>query len=191
MPTTIFAYEPEIDGLTAADVMPETTIAYAGTGTQQRATLQDIDRRRYTWPLRRQSTDKTAIKEFFRLRSQTVEAFYIQDSESDECARTGVSLGTSILAQTVFTLPTSGENSRDYAADDANVVVYDDGSPVAVASMDTDARTFTLSASPTAGSIMTCDYHAYRLVHLVAPFSWKRLAPDFFSAAPEFEEVVV
>ena len=190
MATEIFTYEPEIEGLVTTDILPTLLFQYAGKGVQQRATLQDVDKRRYSWPLRRQSGDKTAIKEFFRLRSQTVEAFYIKDPEPDEHARTGVSLGTSESAQTIFFLPTTGDNSRDHPIDDVNVVVYDDGSPVAVASVDTDFKLFTLSASPTVGSVMTCDYHAYRLVHLMAEVEWARLGPDYFSTVAEFEEVV-
>ena len=190
MATSIFTYEPEIDGLTARDELPVAVLSYAGTGVEQRATLQDLDKRRYTWPLRRQSTDKTAIKEFFRLRSQTVEAFYVKDPEADEHERTGVSLGTSSALQISFNLPSSGEYSRDYMADDANMIVYDDGVSVEVASVQTDARTITLSVAPTAGSVMTCDYHAYRLVRLESEPQWVRLGPDFFECVPEFIEVV-
>ena len=188
MATTVFTYEPEVD-YTWRDVMPAILFKYAGAGAQQRATLQDIDRRIYTWPLRRQSTDRRAISEFFRLRSQTVEAFYIKDPQALEHERTGVSLGTSEAAQTAFFLPTSGDNSRDFPIDDANVVVYDDGTPVSVASVDTDSKLFWLSASPTAGSVMTCDYHAYRLVRLMAEVDWAGLGPRYFSMAPQFEEV--
>jgi len=189
MATEIFDYCPELD-YSFVDVQPAVLFEYAGNGSQQRATLQPIARRTYTWPLRRQDVDRAAITEFFRVASQTVTAFYIKDPKESEHARTGVSLGTAGVAQTVFDLPATGENQRDYIVDDANVIVYDDGNPVTVASVDIDARTITLSAAPANLSVMTADYHAYRLVHLVSEPSWSGLGPDYFSATAEFQEVV-
>ncbi len=186
MAVEIFTEIPELT-YNSGDVLPVEVLTFAGSGREQRAALESKARRRYVWLMRRTKAERLVIDEFFRTANFEVTAFYVKDP--DYFARTSVSLGTSILAQTVFDLPATGENSRDYPVDDANFIVYDDGSPVAVASIQTDARTVTTSASPTAGSVMTGDYHAYRLVKLAAPFRWNKLAPDWYECSPELMEV--
>jgi hypothetical protein len=187
MPVSVFSELPEIDGYEAQDELPVVVFRYAGRGVEQRAALQALARRRYSWPLRRTKTERATVDEFLRLRNYSVEAFYVEDPH--QYARTGVSLGTSVTSQTVFPLPTTGENSRDYAANDSHVVVYDDGTPVTVSAVGTDARTFTLASAPAAGSVMTCDYWAYRLVRLLEPPSWAALGPDWLEAVLRLQEV--
>ena len=186
MATAIWTELPEMT-YGAEDKLPVLINRYAGAGREQRAALESIGRRRYVVGLRRDEAERATVDEFFRLRNYEVTAFYFKDP--DYSARTGVSLGTSTAAQTVFDLPSTGENSRDYPVDDANFIVYDDGSPATVAAIDSDARQVTRSSSPTAGSVMTADYHAYRLVRLVGTFQWRKLAPDFYETALDLMEV--
>ena len=178
---------PEI-GYSYEQDFPVVVLRYAGTGTEQRATRQAIGYRRYVWPMRKTASERALVDTFFRLENYQVNAFYVRDPRDH--ARTGVSLGTSVSGQTAFSLPSSGENLRDYPISTATATVYDDGSPTATTvTWDTDRRVAVLSTSPTSGSVMTADYHFYRLVRLNGTVSWKALAPDFYEAAPEFWEV--
>lgn len=165
-------------------------VTYAGSRYEQRASWQTISRRTYVWTMTRRGAEARNIDSFFRDRNQEVSAFYIQDP--DDQLRSGVTLGTSVAGQTVFTLPTSGNESRFYPKDDANVVVYDDAvATAATVTVSTDNRTFTLSAAPVSGSVMTVDFYGYRLVRLLTPCRWKGLGPDWFVASPQFKEVPV
>lgn len=162
-------------------------LRYAGDGAEQRVALQALERRTYVWPMRRTLAQANVIDAFFRARNWTVTPFLIEDGM--DSLRTSVSLGTSVASQVLFPLPTTGLEGHDHPADDGDLVVYDDGTPVTVASVDTDGRSVTVSVAPTGGSVMTIDYNPYRLVRLRERFSWRRLAPDWFEAAPEFLEV--
>jgi len=182
----IFDEAPEF-GWDREPALPVTEFRFAGAGSRQTVAHQAVARDRIRWPMKRSKADATTIDEFFVARSQVVTSFFVKLPWP--FSRTGVSLGTSIAAQTVFDLPSSGDEFRDYPIDDANLVVYDDGTPVTVSSVDTDARQVTLSAVPTVGSVMTADYHYYRRVKLAAPFAWTHIGPDWLEAEPEFEEV--
>lgn len=185
----IWTETPEIDGYSYRDILPVTVFAFAGGGTEQRAALLARARREYTWPMRRTKAEALVVDEFFRLRNFQIESFLLKDP--DQYARTGVALGTSTAGQTVFTIPTTTENARDYPVNDAHVVVYDDGTPTgATVTVGVDARTFTLSVAPTAGSVMTADYWTYRRVRLVEGPTWQKLAPDWLEGVVMLKEVV-
>ena len=137
-----FTGAPEIS-YDHSPTLPVIVFKYAGRGVEQRAALQDLTRREWAWPMKRGIAERRNINEFFRTHSQTVTAFYLKDPHDHP--RAGVSLGTAIIGQTVFALPTTGNESRFYANGD-DVVVYEDGSPTAaVVTTGTDARTFTPS----------------------------------------------
>lgn len=185
----IWTQTPEIDGYSYRDILPVAVFAYGGGGTEQRAALLARARREYTWPMRCTKAQALVVDEFFRLRNFTVTSFLVKDP--DQYARTGVSLGTSTAGQTVFTLSTSTENARDYPINDSNVTVYDDGvATAATVTVNVDNRTFTLSVAPTAGSVMTVDYWAYRRVRLVEGPAWNKLAPDWLEGVVTLKEVV-
>ncbi len=167
------------------DVDPSITHRFAGTGTRQTIALQPISRRQYTWPMHRGTTERKSIDTFFRARRYAVEAFYVHDPEDKE--RTGVSLGTSVAAQTTFSLPSSGEESRYYPS---TMTVYDDAvATTATFTVHTDGQTVGLSTAPTSGSVMTADLTGYRLVQLAEEFRWRRAGHNWWFAAPEFIEV--
>lgn len=187
MTTATFIQSPEAD-YDYTDTHPGFAVGYAGSGTEQRAQLQTIARRTYTWHMRKTASERSTIDTHFVAVDYMTTAFYIKDPK--DFARTGVSLGTATSAQTSFSLPTTGEEQRDYMIDDANVVVYDDASPTGTTvTVNTDARTVGLSTAPASDSVMTVDYHTYRLVRLQAPFRWRMLAPDFFECFPRLVEV--
>lgn len=187
MSTATFTYTPLIS-YEDYDDAGRIIFRYAGTGTEQRAKTQAIAYRRYTWPIRVSTSDKLAVNEFVRLRNDGTEAFYIRDPKDN--ARTGVSLGTSVSGQTGFTLPTTGDNQRDYPISSATVTVYDDGVEASgTVTIDQDARRFTLSVAPTSGSVMTADYHYYRLVRLEGVVKWAGLAPDWHEGSLSLWEV--
>lgn len=187
MATTNFTACPDVD-YKYVDELGVTILRYGGQAKEQRIKNQDIQRRRYSWPMSKINTEREAIDEFFRLRNQTVEAFYIRDPKDN--ARTGVSLGTAVSGQTGFTLPTTGENSRDYAISGATFTVYLNGSPTGITvTIDTDDRTFTFASAAASGDVVTADYHYYRLVRLSEPFEWTALAPNYFFTEPDFIEV--
>lgn len=185
---TAFTGTPE-HGYAYHDEDPDVIIQYAGTRTEQRATLADISMRVYDSLLfRAVNSKRQEIDAFFRVTRQRKTAFYFRDPRDH--ARTGVSLGTSVSGQTGFALPSSGENSRDYPISTATVTVYDDGSPTAATvTIDTDNRRIVLSAAPTSGSVMTADYHAYRLVRVEQPIQWSVIAPDWNEGQTSFREV--
>lgn len=186
MATTVLTETPDI-AFTSIDARATSVLKYAGRGREQRATLEPIGRRRYGLPFKRTASEMATFNAFFLARGGIVEPFYFQDPK--DSFQTAIDLGTSIASQTEFFLPTTGEDQRWYPIDNASLVVKDDGVPVSVASVDTDARSVTLSAVPTVGSVMTLDCNAYRLVRLVAPFEWRGLAPDFFATELELIEV--
>jgi len=187
MATPIFDHAPEVAWEHTED-MPHAIFVFAGQAAEQRASLQDVERVRLGWPMRKTSTEKAEIEEFFRLRGRVRDAFYVRIPRAPQ--EEGVSLGTSISGQTGFVLPTSGNNSRDYPVATATFTVYEDGSPTTTTvTALPDDRKFVLDTAPTSGTAMTVDYHTYRLVRLEEPFRWRGLAPDFFETVAAFREV--
>lgn len=148
-------------------------IAYAG-GAEQRAQTMDRELRTLSLPFKRNKTGRATIDTFFRARSWGKDSFLCKDL--NDYQRTGIALGTATGGQTVFPLPTTGQYAGDYPIDDANAVVYDDGVPATISSIDVDARTFTLSSGVGASSVMTCDYWFYRRFALASPYRWRLVA---------------
>ena len=89
--------------------------------------------------------------------------------------RDAQSLGTSVAAQTVFTLPTTGDARGDYPVSAITSILRDDGAVVSIASVDTDARTITASSAPVASSVMTGDWAFYKRVRLDGRPRWTPL----------------
>lgn len=112
------------------------------------------------------AANAATLGDFFVARGQQRDAFLWKPIRSRHYSRTGIALGTSIAAQTVFALPTTGEYAGDYPISVALTTLKSDGAPITVASVQVDARTITASAAPGAGHVMTADYHRYALVRL-------------------------
>lgn len=137
--------------------------------------------------------EKVALDSFFIGQSMTVTSFLWRDPSPDNVAepfvRSGVSCGTSTLTQTVFSLPTgASEAAGDYPLS-VGAVLKSNGTPVTVASVDTDARTITASVAPGASKTMTADYAFYRRVRLEAPYVWARGDSGLWSTSATFREV--
>jgi len=179
------------------DRLPVIVTRFAGTGAQQRAALQVISRRSYQLPIQKTATEKASIDTFFRLLSQTVDAFYIRDPKDD--IKEGVYLyeGTGGAVPVTFDFPTTGENSRDwpiaFASGAGTFTVYKNGTPWTTGSpvIDTGDRTITFNTAMTLAfeDVVSIDYKAYRLVVLEEDFQWVGLSPDFFEATLELQEV--
>jgi len=190
MSISVFTANPDVE-YTYRDNIGVTVLRYAGTAKEQRAQNHDISRRTYGWKMSKDKAEREAVDEFFRLRGQTVESFFIRDPKDN--ARTGVSLGTGVSGQTGFDLPSTGENSRDYPV--ATYTIYKGGTAITLITINvnTDGRRFTWQGgAPTtgvSGQIFTADYHYYRRVRLAEPFEWAALAPNYFAANPSLVEV--
>jgi hypothetical protein len=186
MPTPTFTCSPRVDFGVTPD-RPTIIFRYAGTATEQRATLTDVEREIYRWGLEEEDATMRTIRDFFQARGQAKEAFYIRDP--DWAAQTGVPLGTATSGQTVFTLPTTGTYSRDYPIGAATFTVKDDGVATGTTvTVDDDARTFTLDTAPASNSVMTADYITWRKVRLVS-FSIQGSTPTVKTASLEMREV--
>ena len=160
----VFDEIPEV-GYSYTDLLPVSIRHDGGPYEESRTKLAPTARRRYSWVLRRDDCPeflRTDVDDFLvRLRSLQYESFYLKDPK--DALRTGVSLGTGTGAATTFSLPSSGQESRDYPIDNAALVVYVSGSPVTVSSVDTDARTVTLASPPGLGLAVTAAYEHYKL----------------------------
>jgi hypothetical protein len=177
----------EVPGLDWSREPVRDVVEFDFGGARQTAALQPVDRDMISWPMKRTGTEAEVVDAFMLAREQQVEAFYV--TLPRPTARTSVSLGTATSNQTAFTMPTTGDESRDFPVNDAAVVVYDDAVSVAVSATSTDGRQFTLAAAPASNSVMTCDYSFYRLVKLAEPYRWAGLAPDWYETTLALKEV--
>ena len=166
-------------GYSYSDVLPVSIRRVGGAAEEDRTKLASISRRQYTLKFRRSECTgwlRSALDDFFKDQSFEYEAFYLKDPA--DYSQSGVSLA--LVSGATYSLPTSGEQSRHFPLDDANVQVYDGGSPVSHSSVDTDARTITLSSGPSGA--VTADFHAYRLVRVDGPFTWTNAGGGVFDA---------
>ena len=189
MATAAFTAIPDLDYDVTIE-RPARHFSFAGKGGSQRVSWQDADARHYAWPLHRGETERASIETFFRARSQTVESFYVSDV--DYPTATGISLGTSTVAGTTsFSLPTTGDSRRLFMKNDAVAVIKDDGVITSTTySIYTDARTVGFSTAPASGSvILAATFTAYRLVHLVEPVTWSRIAHNWSFTTLDMMEV--
>lgn len=118
------------------------------------------------------------------------ESFYVLDPW-DEGRRIDVEVGPASSGQTVFALPDDDEVEayRDYPiAGTASAVVA--GTPRAVSSVDTDARTVTLASGATAGQSVKVSYRAYRLCRFGPEVRWGLDEPDWLTGTVEVREVM-
>lgn len=151
--------------------------------------LFGLTRRVYSWHVRRTDAERLAIDDFLvRARSVSHESFYVLDPYDP--IRTAVSLGNGDGVKTVFTLPTTGEESRFYPKDDALLVVRVSGAPVTVSSVDTDGRSVTLAAPPAGAAPVEIDFSGLRLCMLSAPTEWKGAGAAWFDATLAIEEIL-
>lgn len=177
----VFDEVPEV-GYSYTDELPVSIRRDGGPFEESRTKLAPVARRRYSWKLRRDDCPgflRTDVDNFLvQLRSLQFESFYLKDPR--DALRSGVSLGVGDGATQTFSLPSEGTESRDYPIDNAALVVYVSGSPVAVSSVDTDARTITLAAAPGLGLAITADYEHYKLCRADGEFTWTSASSTSF-----------
>lgn len=173
------------------DEAPVLVAADGGPYYSDRYLFGHLSRRVYAWHVRRTNAERLTIDDFLvRARNVLLEAFYVLDPLDP--LRTGVDLGTGTGAKTVFDLPAlgTGEEARFFPRDDADLEVRVSGSPVTVASVDTDARQITLAAPPAPAAPVVADYNGLRLVRLSNPFEWKGAGAAYFDAVLAIEEII-
>ena len=160
---------------------------FAGSSKVVAQQNQDLARRGFVLPLRSTRDEANDVDTFWRTNGYGAAAVLVRDPRLG--TRTGTSLGTATSNQTVFSLPVTGENSRDYPIGGlASTTVYDDGGSVTVSTIDTQGRTMTVSSAPDSGSVMTADYRFYRKVRLVGTYRWRSAGVDWLGTQIVFQE---
>jgi len=147
-------------------VDPTSVASFSGSPLTSRATLLGRDLFRFSWVGRYSSANLATLEAFWVARRGPAGLCYFKDPVGNP--RTAIALGTAIAAQVLFSLPASGTYLGDFPIDDANAILYADGSPVTIASIDTDGRTVTASSAPGVGKVMTFTYGAYRKARFVS-----------------------
>ncbi|MCA9640786.1 MAG: hypothetical protein KC492_08815, partial [Myxococcales bacterium] len=108
--------ELPVVGYSYTDELPASIRRDGGPFEESRTKLAAIARRKYAWKLRRDDCigwERTEVDDFLvRLRSLLLEAIYVKDPR--DYYRTGVSLGSGTGSLSVFPLPATGTESRDY-----------------------------------------------------------------------------
>ncbi len=188
MPLLIYpATPPPIHPSGYSDDEPVIVVPFVGTTFEQRVNRLGRKLRSYHLQYRTTNTRRLILQAFFESVRGPGTSFLFKDL--DDYRVTGVSLGVSVAAQTVFALPTTGARAGDYPVSAALSVLYDDGGSVSIASVQTDARTITASSVPSVGSVMTADYDYYRRVRLREMPSWTHAPYGVWSASVELLEV--
>lgn len=126
-----------------------------------------------TFRVARLTGERERIDAFLRSVGYEATSFLWRDPLDYQ--RDGVALGASAAAQTVFSLPTTGDARGDYPIDAAGTVLKDDGAVIA-RTVQTDDRTLTASGgAPGTSSVMTCDLAFYKRVRLSGGAQWTLL----------------
>lgn len=162
MPTTlsVFPFVPT-HPYTRKRIDPTAIASFSGSPLTSRASFLDRDLFAFAWSGRFTLANLETLEAFWVARRGPVGLFYFKDPIGNP--RTSASLGTAIAAQTVFPLPT-GAYRGEFPIDNGTAILYADGSPVTIASVDTDGRSVTASSAPGVGKVMTLTYQHYRKV---------------------------
>lgn len=178
---------PRIDGYSFVETRDVLTVAF-GRGTyEQRADRAGRRFRTYDVEYYCTEADRQRVVDFLAARSNRYESFLWRDPLDN--VRRGASLGTSVAAQTVFNLPTTGEAGGDYPVSNTLAVLKDDGA-IITSTVQTDDRTMTASVAPTASSVMTADYEYCKRVRLDVEPRWRLIGDGaLFSVALTLKEV--
>lgn len=178
-----FNYEVDVE-------LPVVNLQDDGPFDEYRVALAPIARRRYTWKMERHLSERLVVDAFFeKARKLSYSPFLLSDPKDYE--RTAVAIGVS-TGGTVYSLPATGEEYRDYPVSGATFLVYDNGVLYAAGTVtvNTDARTFTLSVAIAAGHTVTASYQYYRLCRLDRAPSWSGADTDWFTAQPTIVEIL-
>lgn len=181
---------PLLDGYAHVEDREVEVLSFGRGRYEQRVARDGGPFRAYTLAFRfRASTGKRErIDAFLRAAGYETTSFLWRDPLDYQ--RFGVALGTSVAAQTVFSLPTTGDARGDYPIDAAGTVLRDDGAVIS-RTVQTDDRTLTASGgAPTASSVMTADLAFYKRVRLSGGARWVPLGGGAaYETTLEFVEV--
>ena len=149
-------------------------------GRTERVELFACPRRHYRWPAGLTEPQRVAWETFLLSRGYLRDAFLIEDPRDPVRVLVTLEPAVGDGARVAFSLPTN-EESQDFRwyPKQGSVVGYVNGAVVAVASMDTDARTVTFAAAPGVGATVNATYRGLRLVRLAEPPSFQGVTKRF------------
>jgi len=164
---------PTWDGYAMEHGRDVAVLRFGRGGYEQRIARDGGAFRAYTLTLRLSDADRKRVEAFLSARGYEAESFLWRDPFDSQ--RDGVSLGTAVAAQTVFSLPTTGDGRGDYPIDAGGTSLRDDGVTI-TRTVQTDDRTLTASGgAPGASSVMTADVAFYKRVRLDGRPRWTPL----------------
>lgn len=159
-------------------------------GRSERVELFACSRRRYRWPAGLTEPQRVAWEAFLSAHGIVRDAFLVEDPRDPVRELVALEPAVGDGARVTFSLPTA-EASPDYRwyPKPGTVVGYVSGVAVAVASVDTDARTVTFAAAPGVGAAVNATYRGLRLVRLTEPTTYQGVTKRFGRYEFEFVEV--
>ena len=139
-------------------------------GQTERVEIFACTRRRYRWPAGLTEAQRVAWEAFLQARGIVREAFLVEDPRDPLRELVALEPSTGDGARVTFSLPTA-EASPDFRwyPKQGAVAAFVAGAPVAIASVDTDARTLTFVAPPGPAASASVSYRGLRLVRLGQP----------------------
>ena len=139
-------------------------------GQTERVELFACPRRRYRWPGGLNELQREAWEEFLRLGGIQRDAFLVEDPRDPVRELVALEPAVGDGARVTFSLPTA-EASPDFRwhPKQGALVGFVNGAAVALASVDTDARTVTFAVAPGVGATVKATYRGLRLVRLADP----------------------
>jgi len=169
--------------------LPVQVAEFAGGG-EQRAAMLSRALRRYSLRFRRTEAQRLAFDAFFLSVGWRSTSFLWTDlKDSTRGSGSPGLVPLELVSGTTWRLPQTGQFGGDYPIDDANVLVWDSAvSARTVSSVDTDARTITVTANGAGG--LLADYHYHRRVRLQDPYAWNEPAFGVFFTEIGLLEVI-
>jgi len=162
-----------------------------GPGRTERVELFACSRRHYRWPAGLTEPQRAAWEAFLLVRGYLRDAFLIEDPRDPVRELVALEPAVGDGARVTFSLPTA-EASPDFRwyPKQGAVVGYVAGAPVAIASVNTDARTVTFAAPPALAAGVAVTYRGLRLMRLSGPPSFQGVTKRFGQYELALEEVV-
>ena len=160
-------------------------------GRTERVELFACTRRRYRWPSGLNEAQRVAWEAFLQARGILRDAFLIEDPRDPVREFVALEPALGDGARVTFSLPTV-EASPDFRwyPKQGTVVGYVNGLAVALASVDTDARTVTFAAAPGAGATMAATYRGQRLVRIAEPPAFQGVTKRYGRYEISIEEIL-
>ena len=162
-----------------------------GPGRTERVELFACSRRHYRWPAGLTEPQRVPWEAFLLARGHLRDAFLIEDPRDPvrELVTLEPAVGDGV--RVTFSLPTA-EASPDFRwyPKQGAVVGFVNGVAVAVASVDTDARTITFGVAPGVGATAKATYRGLRLLRLSEPPSFQGVTKRFGQYELALEEVL-